>query len=699
MFQLSIRAKHLLAMFLSGLLPLAIASVITFYSATEIILNLKIDQLRVINDTKISKIAAMINDMDKKIKTLQTNKSVLVQFQKLEKNFKNKTSVDYQEAREELNSILQSIQRTSQYDDIFLLDLKGNVLYAANTGYAWKFLGKPFPSDFTWVKSATEYGISHTDVFHNTFKGNSYDFLIKAPIYDSNGKTFGSIVFEVSLFPFYAEIESPIGLGETGETILFEMDPHGELVILSPLHFKEEAIQKTKLNVKLTTPGQYVEFTDYQDKKSIGVWQMTPKLNFGLLTAINKSEMYAKIDELKYLSILIAIITSIFIVIIALWLSFSITHPLQALVLATQGIKEKNFDIEISSSLTSLPDEIGTLANSFKEMIQELKEYYQSLENKVRERTKLLANEIEVRKKAEEELRKARDHLEEIVQYRTKELQQTIFQLTATQARLVTQEKLAALGTLTSGIAHQIKNPLNFIINFSHLSSRELDPLEGVVHKYDSSIQDEDQKALGKSLKKLKENLNIIILQGERINSIIQRMHEHSMGYKGNPTPNDIHALLDEALDVSLYTFREQNFNFNVKVEKIYDSSVSNISLFSADISRVFLNLFNNAFYSVAQKKKRLGESYIPIITITTSARGDHFEIHVRDNGLGIPKDLSSKIFSPFFTTKPTGEGTGLGLSLSYDTVVHQHKGTISFESEEGEFTDFLITIPLHMAG
>lgn len=695
MFKLSIRAKHLLAMLLSGLLPLAIFGAIIFHSATDIILNLKIDQLRVINDAKISKVSEKINEIVKKMKILQTNNTILAQFKKLEKNFYDKSSTDYQEARNGLNSILQVIQRSSLLDDIFLLDLQGNVLFAVNTGFAWKYVGKPLSEDFKWVDSNAEYGITYTHIFQDTLKGGNLNFLIKAPIYESSGKIFGSIAFEVSLVPIYAEIGSNAGLGETGESILFEIQPNQKPVVLSPLRFNEKNMMSTKLDLLFTNPDKYVEFTDYRGEKSVGVWQTIPKLDLGLLTVINKNEMYAKIYELKYISILIAIVTSIFIFISALWLSFSITHPLQSLVLATQGIKEKNFDVEISSALTRLPDEIGALANSFKEMIQALKEYYLSLENKVRERTKLLASEIDVRKKAEEELRKGRDDLEEIVQERTKELQQTIAQLTNAQVRLVTQEKLAALGVLTAGIAHEINNPLNFINNFSHLSLQGLEPLEGVVNKYSTVFQSGDQKILSNALKNLKENLNIISSQSGRINSIILRMLEHSQERMGSPTLNDVHVLLDESFDVSLYSIRQHDAGFNVKIEKKYNFTFKEIYLFSADISQVFLNLFNNALYSVAQKKKNLGEAYIPTIKITTSTNGDQLEIHVIDNGLGIPKNLISKIFSPFFTTKPPGEGTGLGLSLSYDIVVHKHKGSISFESEEGEFTDFLICLPI----
>lgn len=288
--------------------------------------------------------------------------------------------------------------------------------------------------------------------------------------------------------------------------------------------------------------------------------------------------------------------------------------------------------------------------------------------------------------------------LEEEVGKRTKELSESLTLLKSTQKSLVTQEKLASLGALTAGIAHEIKNPLNFINNFSVLCLRGLQNLDVILQKYLlPEIPEADKEKLIQIENTLKQNLTSINKQGQIANNIIHRMLDHSR-LKTNEKASkvDIHALIDEYLNLSYHGMRSQNSKFNTKFEKFYDMKVSELEIFPSDIGRVLLNIFNNAYYAIIQKKNKLGEAYSPCLTVATKVKDQLFEISIKDNGLGIPETIASKLFTPFFTSKPSGEGTGLGLSLSRSVIVDEHRGTLVFNSKEGEYTEFIITLPLN---
>ncbi len=367
-------------MLLAALIPLIIVSAVNFFTAEKIIFNIKVNQLKVINQTEISRIIQIFNDIDKKIKEQQINSFVHDAFIKLEKHINDRTSLEYQEARNRLDRKLQPLQRTSKFDDIYLLDSKGRVIYASDTGHAWKYLGKPLYPDLSWIKSTTKYGLSYTPVFLNTIESGNYDFLVQGPLYDTEGKIYGAVVFDVTLLSIYNVISSPIGLGKTGESILFEKRKEGEVQVVSPLRFNKRGALQTVLNIEPNYNADYVEFIDYQGIESIGIWSKTPGFDFYLLSMLNKTEMFAPVEALKYESVFIASGAALIIFLLALWLAFSITKPLKSLVLATQGVKEKNFNIYISDSLMRSNDEIALLANSFKQMIHVLKDYYQELE-------------------------------------------------------------------------------------------------------------------------------------------------------------------------------------------------------------------------------------------------------------------------------------------------------------------------------
>jgi signal transduction histidine kinase len=264
----------------------------------------------------------------------------------------------------------------------------------------------------------------------------------------------------------------------------------------------------------------------------------------------------------------------------------------------------------------------------------------------------------------------------------------TLRELKSAQAQLVHSEKMASLGELTAGIAHEIKNPLNFVNNFSEISSELLDEVKVELEKNDK----EEVLAI---LKDLKQNLEKINQHGKRADSIVKGMLLHSRGTSGERALTNINDLLDQYVNLAYHGMRAQDKEFNITIEKDYDETLEKINVVPQDISRVFLNIINNACYAAYDRKKKSGDiNFSPTLKVSTKKLAGKAEIRIGDNGGGIPKNILDKIFQPFFTTKPTGEGTGLGLSLSYDIVTKVHGGELKVESEEGRYTEFIIEIP-----
>ena len=307
--------------------------------------------------------------------------------------------------------------------------------------------------------------------------------------------------------------------------------------------------------------------------------------------------------------------------------------------------------------------------------------------------------QLEHEKEAEQRriIEAKKNELEYLVAERTaeitrqkEELEQTVTELKATQSQLVQSEKMASLGELTAGIAHEIQNPLNFVNNFSEVSIELIDELTEEQAKVDP-----DHDLENELLSDLKQNLQKINHHGGRASSIVKGMLQHSRASTGQRELTDVNALADEYLRLAYHGLRAKDKTFNATFKTDFDSSLGDISLVPQDIGRVLLNLFTNAFYAVQQRQMQAGTAtYQPTVTVTTRCADNQVVIKVGDNGTGMPDEIEQKIFQPFFTTKPTGQGTGLGLSLAYDIVTKGHGGTITVDSKEGEGTTFTITLP-----
>ncbi len=372
----------------------------------------------------------------------------------------------------------------------------------------------------------------------------------------------------------------------------------------------------------------------------------------------------------------ITVIVAFFIVLLMpFMLKISITTPLQRLLAGVEQVNAGKLDTQVP---VRLHDEIGLLTLNFNSMTQSLK-------------------------KSQDELTEYAQTLEKKVAKRTAQLQHSFNELRSTQAQLIQSEKMASLGELTSGIAHEIKNPLNFVNNFSELTVELFTELNEEINKPSPDI-----KTLQELTEIIMQNLQKISHHGNRAGAIVSAMLEHSRASTGERELTDINELVKEYLDVSYEGMLIKDKNFSALLETQLDSTIEKVHIIPEDFGRVLLNLFNNAFYSVTEKKKKLNGTYEPKVSVCTkkinllfpkdaiqeSGEGG-IEITVKDNGIGIPAHVLDKIYQPFFTTKPTGDGTGLGLSLSYDIITKGYKGELKVETKEGEFAEFIIVLPL----
>ncbi len=330
----------------------------------------------------------------------------------------------------------------------------------------------------------------------------------------------------------------------------------------------------------------------------------------------------------------------------------SIVVPLHRLVVAMDGLNAGNVDVPIPEAGA---DEIGAVARTLARFRDTLTE----------------------ERRRERELRAAHDELK------------------AAQASLIQAEKMASLGQLTAGIAHEIKNPLNFVNNFASLSVELLDELKAAARPAIAALGEDKRADVDEVVEMLTSNLQKIAEHGRRADGIVKSMLEHSRGGTGERRRVDLNGLIEEALNLAYHGARAQDQSFNITLERNLDRAITLIELVPQDVTRVFLNLFGNGFYAANKRRKETNDpQFKPSLKVTTRDLGEAVEIRVRDNGTGIPPELRDRLFQPFFTTKPTGEGTGLGLSISWDIVTQQHGGTIAVDSEVGEFTEFTIRLP-----
>jgi signal transduction histidine kinase len=477
-------------------------------------------------------------------------------------------------------------------------------------------------------------------------------------------KDAGVSIAEVNLKLIW-DVVSQIKVGEHGRA--YVVDARGQLIAHPDISLVLRNTDMSKLvQVRAALAGEVMSdelqgAPNIQGQKVLTASAPIPPLRWTMFVELPVEEAYASLYAALQRLAIVLLAASIFAVLAAIFLARRMVGPIQALRAGAARIGGGDFAQRIS---IRTGDELEGLADQFNDMGARLQESYADLEKKV--------------------------------ESRTRELSQSLHDLRAAQGRLIQTEKLASLGQLTAGIAHEIKNPLNFVNNFSAVSAELIDELNEVLKSAD--LDDKTREEIDELTHMLKGNLEKVVQHGKRADSIVKNMLLHSREGSGERRPADINAIVEESLNLAYHGARAEKPGFNITLERDLDPDAGMIDLYPQEITRVFLNLISNGFYAATKRKQAGEEGFEPTLFASTKNLGNRVEIRIRDNGVGIAPEVKEKIFNPFFTTKPAGEGTGLGLSISHDIVVKQHGGTIDIDTKPGAFTEFIITLPRQLA-
>jgi two-component system, NtrC family, sensor kinase len=477
-------------------------------------------------------------------------------------------------------------------------------------------------------------------------------------------KDSGVTIAEVNLKLIW-DVVSQIKVGEHGRA--YVVDARGQLIAHPDISLVLRNTDMSKLpQVQAALAGEAMSdelqgAPNIQGQKVLTASAPIPPLRWTMFVELPVEEAYASLYAALQRLAIVLLAASIFAVLAGIFLARRMVGPIQALRAGAERIGGGDFSQRIS---IKTGDELEGLANQFNDMGARLQESYADLEKKVEQRTA--------------------------------ELSQSLDDLRTAQDRLIQTEKLASLGQLTAGIAHEIKNPLNFVNNFSALSGELIDELNEVLKS--ANLDDKMREEIDELTHMLKGNLEKVVQHGKRADSIVKNMLLHSREGSGEHRAVDINTIVEESLNLAYHGARAEKPGFNITLKRDLDPDAGMVDLYPQEITRVFLNLISNGFYAATKRKEASEEGFEPTLRASTKNLGTKVEIRIRDNGTGIPPEVKERIFNPFFTTKPAGEGTGLGLSMSHDIVVKQHGGTIDVDTKPGAFTEFIITLPRKLA-
>jgi len=492
-----------------------------------------------------------------------------------------------------------------------------------------------------------------------TFRRGSEPYMTVAIAHA--GRNAGVTAAEVNLKLIW-EVITSIRVGGTGYA--FVTDTAGRLIAHPDMSL---VLRETDLSALPQVAGAMAALEErvrtargVDGRSVLSAHAAIPRLGWIVFVEQPTAEALAPVYTAAYQTLALLGLGVVLALLAGVVLARRLTDPIRALQAGAERLGQGDLAQRIA---VSSADEIGTLALRFNEMAARIQDAQETLEAKVADRTRELAQSLE--------------------------------DLRAAQDRLVQSEKLASLGQLTAGIAHEIKNPLNFVNNFADLSVELIAELREAMGKAGAALD----PALGAEIEELcqmlRDNLGKITAHGRRADSIVRNMLAHSRDGTSERLSVDFNAMVEETLNLAWHGARAERPGFNVTLEKRLEPAVGQLDLYPQEFTRVLLNLFGNAFHAVQQKD---GPGFQPHLRVTTATRAGTVVVQVRDNGTGIPDAVRSHIFEPFFTTKPAGQGTGLGLSLSHDIVVQQHGGEIAVATEPGAWTEFTITLPRHAA-
>lgn len=439
----------------------------------------------------------------------------------------------------------------------------------------------------------------------------------------------------------------------------------------------KEAVSFINSSSRLTAVKNYEE----SGAKFVGCYAFTQSVHWAVLARLKEEAAYSTVKKMSDSLSLWFVAGAVIALLGGIIFSRQISQPILKVSKTAEAISGGNFDIEapyrgkdaigvLGETLESMSKSLKKSFMTIEEQNRQLQEYNRTLEDKVAQRTAELKEKNEV-------------------------LTETLTRLKETQQQLIMQQKLASLGQLTAGIAHEIRNPLNFVNNFAKLSKNLIEEIGDEIDKLEKQFPENDDINYIKELfEDVQTNMQKIAEHGKRADGIVGGMLQHSRNDAGQMQKSDFHQFVTESMNLAYHGMRSNTPDFNTKLDKILEADPSILVFNPQALSQVLVNIFNNSFYAMNKKQKQAGSGYQPCLTVKTETAGSFLRLTIRDNGTGIPANIREKIFEPFFTTKPTGEGTGLGLSLSFDIVSQMHKGNMAVNSEDGEFTEFVIDIP-----
>jgi len=700
-----LRRELILLLLLIALVPLVVSLGIGWWQARKTLVHELSQGLRAIATRQSSLINDTVRDVELQTERLAGAGAVIRAIQDLADGGASEQASGT--ARREMQDLVTATLAESESGNLFLVARDGTVLFAARPAEeAGRNLLREFPdSELTRVvdraRTILETELSDLRVHPVTGRPVAYS---ATPVF-SGGRLLGVLAMEVDPVRILRGHDNYTGLGSTGETVIATQQG-GRAVVVAPLRSDPQAAFNVALALEDGVRQPLVEAVrgrrgaglarDQRGKEVFAVWRYIPAVRWGIVVKIDRDEAFASVDRLGLLVGLLLLSTAALVPVVAFHQARRITGPILALRDATNRMAGGDFDVDTT---VSARNEIAELASSFGTMARRLKATFEDLRRTTEEREAAAAEAIA----AKHEVERINENLEAIVEARTRELtennaqlQQTLDDLGRTQKQLIVREKMASLGELTSGVAHEISNPLNFVNNFADLSVEVIADLRGSVGPEARNLSEDARADLEELLPTLEENLRRIHEHGRRAQRIVQGMIELTRGTSGERRPTDLNRFVQEFTRATLQASRSREGVSNVSVEFDLAPDMPLVPVYGSELSRALLNLLSNATWAAAERAKAAGGDYAPHVRVATRMRGGEAVVTVRDNGIGIPPENVRKIFQPFFTTRPTGAGsTGLGLSMAWEVVVSQHGGRLEVQSVPGEFTEFEILLPV----
>ena len=671
--QLSLSSQLIGWFMLLGLLPVTAVALLSYRVAVRTVRQEVTSRLNAIAQRQSQSMEELFLRVERDLTTVARTPSVQEALADRREILRGETPALVPDVARFLRSYLESMG----YPDVFLVAADGTVVFTAKHPQLLGTLlrrGESSDSELakTFDRTITLFSTETSDFSYDAALGEFVSF-IGSPVF-LDGTLVGVVILEISQQAIFDLVRNHVGLGESGETLVAFQEGSSARFVTPWAHAETSGPQRVVLGSNVGIPmqeslrgrrGSGIAL-DYRGVPTYAVWRYLPFLRSGLVVKVDADEAFADVNRMRILFLLLPLAVAALVVGGGWALSRSISQPIQELTAAAEGVAKGEFGGRITSRSNQ---EVSRLTSSFNTMSESLEQHIEQLDALVEVRTGELTQKNSELEKAMQKLQKA-------------------------QQTLVMQEKLASLGALTAGVAHEIKNPLNFVTNFAELSTELAAELREVVSGVRDKLGPDADQDIGELLTDIEDNARKIKEHGDRANSIVDGMLLHSRGVPGERQPTDLNKLLDEYVNLAYHGMRAKDTRFNVTIERHYDPAVGMIDVVAQDMSRVFLNLINNACYATDEKKRSSAEEFSPIVRVSTKNLDGAVEVRVRAHGRGIPAESLGKVFQPFFTTKPAGEGTGLGLSISYDVIVGTHQGEMRVESKEGEFAEFIITIP-----